>query len=417
MADLRPRDHHRVVAEFGRARRVYIQGAVGEPLALRGVLAAAPEALSGVGLTSCLVPGINDFDYAALDARASLTTFMMSPALRASFEAGRTRLRRIPYSEIARAFLTETPFDLAILQVAPPDAAGLCSLGPCADFAPLVWPRARRRLAFINPRWPAARSGPAIPRSAIDVAIELEGPFITHDPGVPGAEQRAMAARVAALIPDGAAVQTGIGGAPEAVVEQLKTHRRLRIRSGLVTAGHQILAAAGALDEDAEHLTGVALGGEAFVGWAAGRFTFADVTVTHGAEYLAGAPRLFTVNSALEVDLFGQANVEWRGERLVSGLGGAPDFARAALRSDGGRAILALPATAARGRISRIVPRLEASRVSLSRDDADLVVTEQGVADLRGLGLHARAAALIAVAAESHREPLERAWRTMDVSV
>ena len=95
-------------------------------------------------------------------------------------------------------------------------------------------------------------------------------------------------------------------------------------------------------------ITGLALGPDAFVRWAMDAFEFADATVTHGAASLIGVERLFAINSALEVDLFGQANVEWRGGRLMSGLGGAPDFARAARRSPGGRAILALPATAAR---------------------------------------------------------------------
>ncbi len=403
----------RVLGEFRPGLSVYIQGAVGEPLALRGLLAGAPAALEGTRLTSCLIPGINEFDYAALDPRASLTSFMMSPALRASFEAGRTKLRPLPYSEIARALMTDPVFDLAILQVAPPDARGLCSLGPCADFAPLVWPRARRILAFINPRWPAARRGPAIPRSAIDVAIEAEGPFITQAAAAVGDAQHAIAARVAGLIPDGAAVQSGIGGAPGAVIARLQGHRRLRICSGLVTEDYRTLAVAGALDENAGHRTGVALGSETFVSWAAETLAFADVTVTHGADILAATPRLFAINAALEVDLFGQANVEWRAGRLVSGLGGAADFARGARRSEGGRAILCLPATAGAGKISRIVPRLEAPTVSLSRDEADLVVTEHGVADLAGLDLDARARALMAVAAKAHREPLERAWRTM----
>jgi acyl-CoA hydrolase len=113
------------------------------------------------------------------------------------------------------------------------------------------------------------------------------------------------------------------------------------------------------------------------------------------------------------VDLFGQANIEWRSGRLVSGLGGAPDFARAARASPGGRAILALPATAAGGSVSRIVARLDAPAVSLARDDADLVVTEHGVADLRGAAMEARAEALIAIAAPEHRDRLAEAWAAL----
>ena len=113
------------------------------------------------------------------------------------------------------------------------------------------------------------------------------------------------------------------------------------------------------------------------------------------------------------MDLFGQANVEWRGGRLISGLGGAPDFARAARRSPGGRGILALPATVAGGALSRIVPRLASPTVSIPRDDTDLVITEHGVADLRGNSLEERAEALIAIAAPAHRGELAEAWANM----
>ncbi|HEY2178992.1 MAG TPA: acetyl-CoA hydrolase/transferase C-terminal domain-containing protein, partial [Caulobacteraceae bacterium] len=178
----------------------------------------------------------------------------------------------------------------------------------------------------------------------------------------------------------------------------------------MVTDGYGALDEAGALASDRDHITGLAYGSPEFMVWAARRLVFADATVTHGATSLAQISRLWAINSALEVDLFGQGNIEWREGALVSGLGGAPDFARAARLSEGGRAILALPATAAGGRISRIVPRLTAPTVSLPRDDVDLVITEHGVADLRGASLEARAQALIAIAAPRHQADLERAW-------
>jgi len=403
-------DAARVLAEFRPGANIYLQGAVGEPLALRGILSDTPGALAGVSLTSCLLPGMNEFDYAALNPAARLTTFMLPAALRSSFEAGGVVVRPMAYSQIA-AWLASAPApDLAILQVTPPDARGLCSLGPCADFAPLVWPRARRRLAFVNANLPYVRRGPTIPFDAIDVAVPADGPFITGPDAPTTDEQRAIAGRIATLIPDGAAIQTGIGGAPAAALAGLADRRGLIVRSGMVTEGYHALAEAGALDPAAEHITGLALGDEDFMRWAAETLTFADATVTHGAASLAKAERLYAINSALEVDLFGQANIEWRGGRLMSGLGGAPDFARAARRSNGGRAILALPATTGRGAISRIVGRLDAPTVSIPRDDTDLIITEHGVADLRGVDLESRARSLIAIAAPAHRERLAAEW-------
>jgi acyl-CoA hydrolase len=405
-------DAARVLAAFSPESTIYVQGGVGEPLALRGILEQDPEVLSGVTLTGCPIPGMNEFDYAGLHPGARFVTFMLPGAWRSSFQAGPIIVRPASYSQIAAAFMNDPPVDLAILQVTPPDAEGMCSFGPCSDFAPLIWRRARRRLAFVNAGLPRAARGPTIPLSAIDEAIEIDGPYITAEDGAVGAEQAAIARRLVDLIQDGAAIQTGIGGAPTAALMGLGDRRGLVIRSGMVTPAYQALAEAGALAAGG-HITGLALGPDPFVRWATATIAFADATVTHGAASLLGAERLHAINSALEVDLFGQANVEWRGGRLSSGLGGAPDFARAARRSPGGRAILALPATAAKGTVSRIVARLDVPTVSIPRDDTDLVVTEHGVADLRGATLDGRAEALIAIAAPEHRERLATQWEAM----
>lgn len=401
-----------LLAEFRPGRTIYVQGGVGEPLALRALLAANPAVLGGPALVGCFLPGMNDFDYAALDPAARVGCFMLPPAFRASFEAGRVGVTPMAYSQIAAAMAHGPAPNLAVLQVTPPDADGFCSFGPCADFAPLVWPRAGKVAAFINPSLPRAARGPTIPRAAIAIAIEADGPFITGLEAPPAPDQAAIAAIIAGLVPDRAAIQTGIGGAPAAAVGRLTDRRGLVVRSGMVTEGYRALADAGALAEEG-HVTGLALGSPDFMAWACRAFTFSDATITHGPASLAAIERLWAINSALEVDLFGQANVEWQSGRLVSGLGGAPDFARAARRSPGGRGVLALPATARGGTISRIVPRIAAPTVSIPRDDTDLVITEHGVADLRGASLDARARSLIAIAAPEHREGLDRAWAEM----
>jgi acyl-CoA hydrolase len=398
-----------VLAEFKPGLSVYIQGAVTEPLALRSILAEAPQVLAGVNLTSCLLPGINDFDYAGLNDTARLSVFMLPAALRASFEAGRVCVTPLAYSNIAAHLRYGPAPDVAIFQVAPPDERGECAFGPTTDFMPLIWRRAGRRVAFINPSLPVPRSGPTLPRSALDVAIEADGPFITAVEPQPTADQLAIARRVAELVPDGAALQTGIGGAPAAMLALLKNHSGLVIRSGMVTEGYRTLAEEGALAVGG-HVTGLALGSLGFVKFACEHFAFADASVTHGAEALASVERLTSINSALEIDLFGQANIEWQGGRLISGVGGAPDFTRAAKRSRGGRAIIALPSTAKGGEVSRIVARLSSPTASIPRDEIDTVVTEHGAAHLRALSMDERAAALIAIAAPEHRERLNREW-------
>lgn len=402
----------KVLAAFRPGMTVYLQGGVGEPLALRSLLQANPEVLDGVSMISCLLPGMNEFDYAALNPTARMTTFMLPAAARATFQAGRTTVRPLAYSQIP-AFLAAQSFDLAIFQVTAPDTAGACGFGPCADFPAMVFAAARRRLGFVNPDLPDVFRGPRVRHDALDLTVTARGPFITAREDRPSPELDAISALVAQEVGDGAAIQTGIGGAPAAAVARLKDHRRLVVRSGMVTAGYRDLAKAGALDGAAAHMTGLAIGSPEFMTWAAGAFDFVDATVTHGAEALAATPRFTAINSALEIDLFGQVNLEWRDGALFGGLGGAPDFARAALRSPGGRAILAFPATAKGGSISRIVPRLTSPTVSLARNDVDLVITEHGVADLRGQDLETRARRLITLAAPDQRDGLERAWRAL----
>jgi acyl-CoA hydrolase len=227
----------------------------------------------------------------------------------------------------------------------------------------------------------------------------------------PAAVLKDIARRAAALVPDGASIQTGIGGAPAGVLDFLTEHRSLVIRSGLVTDGYQALAEAGALAPSG-HITGLAFGAGSFYHFLveADLCAFADVRTTHAAR-LGEIDKFTSINSALEIDLCGQANVEWRGDRLVSSVGGSQDFARAARQSRGGRSIIAMPATARGGEVSRIVAHLNCPSVSLTRQDIDTVVTEYGVAELIGLTPQERANALISIAAPSFRESLEGAWR------
>ncbi len=394
---------------------VYLPGTTAEVTALRAILAADPERCAGVRFIGCFVPGMNDFDYAALSPTTELTTFMMAPALRASFEAGRVRLIPLAYSEIAEHLAERASIDLALFHLAPPDADGLCATGVAADFAALVWPRAKRRIALINPAMPVMRRGPRLPIAEADLAIEIDSPIIEAAAAPEAAETNAIAERVAALVGDGAAIQFGIGGAPAAVLARLTDRRGLVIRSGMVIDQVRALAEAGALAAGGAHITGLALGSADFHRFLAESdlVEFADVRVTHGAAALSTVERFTSINSALEVDLFGQVNAEWRGERVVSGVGGSPDFVRAARRSVGGRSIIALASSAGGGKIARIVPRLTSPTVSISRADIDTVVTEHGVAELTDRALDERAEALIAIAHPEHREALAAEWAKM----
>ncbi len=385
---------------------VYVQGATGEALSFCEALTREPERAAGVHFIGGLIPGMNAFDYAALTTTTTLTTFMPIEAARASYEAGRVRIPPLHYSRIADHLAHVADYDLAVLHVAPAPGDNF-SFAISADFGPIVWQRAKMRCAIVNPQLPCPPRSATIPRSACEIVIDAPHAPIMVSEGAPNAELLAIAQRVAALVPDRAHIQTGVGGAPAAALALLKDRRNLVIRSGMVTEGYRTLAEAGAFAEGGEHVTGVALGDAAFYRFVveSDLCRFADAYETHG--YGVGAVEKFTsINSALEIDLFGQVNIEWRNGRLVSAAGGAPDFLRAAKQSRGGRSIIALPATAAGGKVSRIVAKLDNLTVSLSRHDIDTVVTEFGVAELVGKTASARADALIAIAAPAFQSEL-----------
>jgi len=400
------------LAEFQPGRTIYIPGATGEPLALTQALAADFSRMAGVHAVSCLLPGINETDFLGPDTTGSMTCFLLPRGWKAGFAAGYVRVLPLAYSGIANFLGGRLKIDVAIAHVAPPDASGNCSFGIAADFTPIVWGRAGRRVALINHAMPAMRHGPSIPIDSADVIVETEAPLVATPARPAAAELDTIAASAAALVPEGAALQIGIGGAPAAVWSHLRDHRNIVVASGLVADPVRMLAERGVLREGGAHWAGIAHGSREFYRYLAdtGKIGFATVHHTHGIGVIGRLQKFTSINSALEIDLFGQANLEWLNGQLLGGIGGAPDFLRAAACSPGGRSIIALPATDRTGAVSRIVPQLTGRTVSICRNDIDTIVTEFGIAELRDASLDERAASLIAVAAPQHRESLGKAW-------
>lgn len=390
-------------------QRVYVQGGPGECVAFYNLLKDNPGYAHGVEFWSCLIPGINAFDYGSLPGNVRLVTFMASPALEPSIATGRTTLRAMPYSEIGD-LLSRTEFDTAIFQTSLPDSQGQYSFAHSCDMPPVVWPNAQTKIAFVNEQMRALASAESIPVDAIDLAVPIGEPLLSPPASAPrSAAVETIARLVASLVPDGATFQAGIGDTPAAVVSALRLHRGLRVHSGIITQEYQQLAESGALDADFEHIAGVAWGDTAFRNWLPrSGFAFRSLFETHGHQELAAIPGFVSIGSALEVDLAGNLNLEWRSGRRVSSVGGAPDYLRAAAVSAGGRAIIALQAASKSGG-SRIVPSLKTP--SVSHELTDIVVTEYGVAELKGLAADDRARALIAIAAPEHRAFLDDARR------
>lgn len=395
----------------GTGGRVFIPGGPAEPLALADAWRCDPETAAGLTFLGAWFPGVNRTDWSGLHPGARAETTFVGPDGRAAFETGRARFRPLSYTQTA-AWLESTPLDAVVAHLSPPDAAGFCSFGVACDFAPALLERPLLKLALVNPAMPAAVNGPRIPLAAFDLIAEAEHPLVTYDAGAFDPATLRLAEQVVARVPDGATVEVGLGKAGVAALVALRGRRGLRVHSGMVTEPLLDLLDAGVVEAAT---TGVALGSpELYARLAADRrIRFAPVSVTHDPRVLGAIPRFTAINSALEVDLFGQANAEFVAGRQVSGVGGLVDFLRGAALSVGGAPILALNATARGGAVSRIVPHLPQGAVSVARADVAVVVTEHGSADLRDLDLDARAEALITLAASAWRDTLAEAWAAM----
>ena len=403
----------RLVDALQPGQRVFVPTLSTESALLHDELRADPERARGVTFCGVQFPGIDRIDYLALHPQARQVGHFMSPGLRIGLAQGRADLLCLDYLGIARQLRDEPPVDLAIAQMTPPDADGFCSPGLAADFMPLVWARARRRVAHLNPLLPRTRGSFRVHVSELAFSVDAETALPDFTGPRSGAIEARIGAHVAPLVRDGDTLQFGIGAVPAALAQALTAHRRLRFHGGMLPSAMQTLWEAGAMDRDARVTTGVVLGDGALRDVAARLepLWLTDVTQTQGGAALAAIPRLVAINSAVEVDLFGQVNSERAGGVVQAGAGGLPAFAQGALASIGGRLLICLPASARRGQVSRIVPALdEQALCTLPRYLTDAVVTEHGVAELRGLSLDARAQALIAIAAPEHRGRLSSAW-------
>jgi acyl-CoA hydrolase len=406
----------RLIDALEPGTRVFVPTLSNESALLLDELRADPERARGVTFVGVQFPGIDSADYLAVHPQARQTAYFMTPPVRAGLAQGRAELLSLDYLGIARQLLDSPPVDVAIAQLSMPDADGWCSPGLASDFMPLVWPRARRRVAHLNPRLPHTKGSFRVHVSELDIAVQAEAPLLEFaEPGFGDVESH-IGAHVAKLVRDGDTLQFGIGSVPLALAGALHSHRRLRVHSGMMSGALRSLWDAGAIDRDARITTGVVLGDRALHDFAARLepLWLTDVTHTHDVAAISVIPRFVAINAAAEVDLFGQVNSERAAGVIQAGPGGLPAFAQGALASAGGRLLICLASKARKDGASKIVPALDhRSLCTLPRYMADAVVTEHGVAQLRDLSLDARAQALIGIAAPEHRASLAQAWEAI----
>lgn len=391
---------------------IWPQG-TGEPTGLTARLLAQGQTLPRATIVSGMVTSStfdalpqDSFDYLCLNGAAQtrkLTAASSSRVIPA-------HLSTIPQLILDRRI----PVDVALIRVRPTNDPDVFCLGVMVDFVHEMASAARVVIAEIDERMPLTGQDALISREQIDIFTVADGPEpLIHDP-VPSAQDRVIAERVAGLIPDGATVQLGVGGLPVAVCSALSGHKGLGLHSGVLPDAAVQLMRSGVVDNLNKGIdTGVSVTGGLF-----GSRTLMDfahdnpslvmrrVAYTHIAKTLSQIKNLYSINSAVEIDLTGQINAEIAGRRYIGAVGGQVDFVRGARLSAGGRSIIALGSVTPDEKHSKIVTSLGTRPVTTARSDVDLVVTEYGVADLWGMDLHARARALIAIAHPAFRGQL-----------
>lgn len=393
-------------------RIVWGQGCA-EPTTLAAALMAERNeigdisAFIGASFSANLDPGFAD--------RIAFTSYCATGANRHLAAAGKLALLPTPYSHLPELLAEQV--DVLMLQLAPPDGNGVYSLGLAHDYvAPLI-DAARIVIGEINDRTPWTHGERTLRDTDIDYVVRTSAPLPEVSTGAPGEAGQAIANHVAGLVEDGSVLQAGLGALPASVLSALSRHRDLGIHSGAFVDTMVDLIESGAVTnaqksiDPGQSVVGVMLGSERSFRFVERNkdVSFRSTTYTHNPDVLASIDRFVAINSALEVDLTGQINAEVARGRYVGAVGGGPEFLRGAARSKGGLPIVVLPATVKQGdeTVSTIVDRLNGP-VSTARSDAGLIVTEYGVADLRGQSLAERRKRMIAIADPRFRETLER---------
>ncbi|MFP5276423.1 MAG: acetyl-CoA hydrolase/transferase family protein [Acidobacteriota bacterium] len=402
----------------GSGMRVWIQSGCGTPAVLVDAMVARAAKVHDVEVVHMMTLGSADYTRPEYEGHFRHRGLFLGPNVREAVAAGRADYTPIFLSEIEGLFDKGMPLDVVLMQVSPPDEHGFVTLGTTVDCTITAARMARVTIAEVNDQMPRTHGDTAIHISRIDALVESSRPLLELRPEPFSETHMRVARNVASLIPDGATLQTGIGAISEAVLHCLEDKRDLGIHTETCPDGVIELMEAGVINGAAKTLHR----GKAVAGFVLGTkrlfefihdnpaFEFRAISYINDPFVVAQNDRMVAINGALQVDLTGQVCSDSMGPRPYSGFGGQLDFIRGAARSKGGVPIIALPATAKQGTLSRIVPMLEpGAGVVTSRGDVHYVVTEYGVAYLHGKSLRERAEALIAIADPRFRGELEDA--------
>lgn len=398
--------------------RVFTSGNVATPRLLFRALIKRKHELEGVQLVHLLLMG-DEFSTPGLDAHFRHNALFVGPGDRHAVNAGKADYTPIFLSEIPALFSTGTlPLDVALLQVSPPDEHGFMSLGVEVLASPAAAKAAPTVIVQVNDQMPRVLGDSFIHVSHVHAVVECSELLPEFACGEFGNVERQIGAHIADLIPDGATLQLGIGTIPDAVLASLTNKRDLGIHTEMISDGVMQAMEAGVITgtqkslHSGKAIATLILGSQKLYRFVDNNpaFELHPSSYTNDPFVIAQNDNLIAINSALEIDLTGQVCADSIGTAIYSGFGGQLDFIRGAARARGGKPIIALPAAARGGELSRIVPTLKpGAGVVTTRGDVHFVVTEFGVAQLYGKSLRQRARALIDIAHPQFRDALTQA--------
>ena len=397
--------------------------ACGEPQTLIYALIEGRDAIEQIDIYGMIHFWTDQIQKNNLDKKFKLNLFMMDRYTVEGFKKGFADYIPCRYSKIPELFHNgHVRLDAALVSVSPPDTEGNCTYGVSSDYAKAMVENAEIVIAEINEQMPRIYGDAVIHLDQIDYAVKTDRQLPqVHTPELTEKDRR-IGGYVNQLIDDGATIQIGIGRLSEAALESMYDKKNLGVHSGLITDGIVDLMEKGIVDNSCKGLNNGKTVGTTMIGTdKLFKFVHENRKVesypsdyTHNEVILSRLNKLHAINSAIQVDLAGQINAETKGVVQISGVGGQTDFTCGAGLSNGGKSIIVISSTASGGSRSRIVPFLDqGSSVTSLRHDIDYVVSEYGIAALKGKTLRERAKALINIAHPKFREELESDMRTL----
>lgn len=378
------------------------------PTLLISALAEKSKQLSDVTVMQMHLEDADVLADPALFGHIRNRAFFASKSMRPLINQGHADYVPIFLSEIPKLFRSgQQKIDVALIQVSSVDAHGNCSLGISVEATRAAVDMADIVIAHINPNMPRTHGDSVIPLTAIDIAFEQVHKITEVPLPAPSQVQIKIGEHVAGLIKDGDCLQMGIGAIPDAVLKALGQHKNLGIHTEMFSDGVIDLVEKGVITNNNKKthrgkiVTGFVIGSQRLYDFVNDnqQVNFLDIEYVNNIATIRKNPQSVSINSAIQIDITGQVCADSIGSQIYSGVGGQLDFVLGAQLSEGGRSIIALPSTAKKGEVSRIVEHLDrGAGVVTTRAHVDYIVTEYGVAALRGRSLIERRSALAAIA-------------------